>query len=172
MNATWTLVGGTVLGFVLSFFSTLLRDKAHDRHSKKLLAGALATELRAFHEICPRDQGEVIPWAVEPSHLSVYDSAGERLFLLGRELMSDVVKCYFVVKRTLGELQTAQHMTTEVRALLWQAHEGGKRADSSATSARAQAVSRAREALKAVDELLPRLEKVAGASPCPTRKGK
>ena len=160
MNAIWTLVGGTVLGFVLSFFSTLLRDKAHDRHSKKLLAGALATELRAFHEICPRDQGEVIPWAVEPSHLSVYDSAGERLFLLGRELMSDVVKCYFVVKRTLGELYRAQRMTAEAAGLPRQLGGGESRADSSATRARAEASARAAGALEAVEDLLRKLEKV------------
>jgi len=60
-------LSGVILGFLLSFLGMWWRDRRHTGAEKRLLAGALASELRGFQEVCPREENAVRTWAVAQS---------------------------------------------------------------------------------------------------------
>jgi hypothetical protein len=119
MSDLWvTLAGGltgVAVGFLLSFVGTWLRDQLQAAADRRLLAGALAAELRGFRELRPEQEGAVKDWAAEQSYTPIYDSAGPRPLLLAHDVAEEVVKCYFKVKRALDELHRAQLMTRDVQ---------------------------------------------------------
>jgi hypothetical protein len=154
---------GVIVGFGLSEVRNWWRDKTRADQTRRLLAGALATELRAFKNACPGDEQGVITWCVGASCLSVYDSAAGSLYLLGPDLMSDVVTCYFGVKRLLDEFARAQRMTEEVLAHP-RTDRGSKNwGEPNATKARNEAVKNAHPVLRAIEKLTPRLDDIAKA---------
>lgn len=130
-----TLVG-VVVGFLLSFLATWWRDSVRSKAEKRLLAGALAAELRGFlglwqevsakgrcapgEEACsdasPAPREPITRWAPAQSYSSVYDSAGSRLYLLAPHVSVEaLVTCYCRVKRTLDNLKALQRTTEHVR---------------------------------------------------------
>lgn len=116
-----TLVAGAIalfaslLGVTIADLFARLRERRQRETDKRLLAGALAAELRGllerWEEIVPREPMPAAPifigWAAEESYFSVYDGAGHRLYLLPREVTAEVVACYTRAKAVLDTLRVA-----------------------------------------------------------------
>jgi hypothetical protein len=91
----WTLAVALVsvsVGFALSYGGTWLRDWSQARKRKKLLAGALAAELQAFLDACPKTQQDVVDCGLGPACIAVYGASGQRLHLLGQGVVDEVVR--------------------------------------------------------------------------------
>jgi len=162
MSGLWvgvtSALAGVVVGSLLSTVLTWWRDKRRTGHQKRLLAGALAQELQAFAGVLPKDENEVVGWAVEQSYTSVYDSAGQRLYLLGSALLAEVAACYFAVKRALDSLHRAQLMTRDwqMNEYLWQG-KLNKDGRTHATQAREAAVAASDKAIEQIEGVVPKL---------------
>ena len=165
---------GAVIGFIGSNWMARSRERRWRDHEKRLLAGALAAELRGFlalwKEIEPPGKpatGIIITWGVEQTYSSVFDTAGPRLFLFGPVLLGAVTACYFRLKRALDNLRMSQRVTDYVQTFGRQA--GSMHQDalgSMALRASEGAVDTGRRAVSGIEEVLPKLDDVAGGG-CP-----
>ena len=169
-------VGGLLIGIAVSEALAWVRGNRSRQEEKRLLAGALAAELRGFlalwKEIEPPGKpatGIIITWAAEQSYSSVFDTAGPRLFLLGPQLITAVSVCYFRLKRALDNLRVSERITEYVSTFGRQA--GSIHAEAlgkTALKASEGAVETGRRAVSAIEELLPKLDIIAGR-PCPEK---
>jgi hypothetical protein len=163
-------VGGLLLGIAVSEMLAWVRGNRSRQEEKRLLAGALAAELKGFlalwSEIEPPGQpatGIIITWAVEQSYSSVFDTAGPRLFILGPQLITEVSVSYFKLKRALDNLRMSQRITEYVstfgRQLAFPRLD--QHAGQIALKASEGAIETGRRAVGAIEELLPKLDAVA-----------
>ena len=145
------------------------RESRQRENDKRLLAGALAAELRGFvalwNEIEPPEklaEGIIITWGVQQSYSSVFDSSGNRLFLLGKNLLEEVSVSYFKLKRALDNLSVSQRITEYVQTFGRQAGSMHQAAfGKMALRGSEEAVKTGRSAVKKIEELLPKLEAIA-----------
>lgn len=145
------------------------REDRERENDKRLLAGALAAELRGFlvlwDEIEPPEQpaeGIIITWAVEQSYTVIFDTAGPRLFLLGPELIRQTTAAYARMKRGLDNLRLSARLTEWASTSGRQAgtiHE--KRIGRMTLDASEGAVKTARRAVEVIREVLPKLDAIA-----------
>lgn len=150
---------GTLLGVIVSDYLARRRETRDRNAERRLLAGALAAELRGFLGLWKRVAAEPeATWSVEGDYFPVYNLAGHRLSLLKRDVVQEVVTCYSAVKGALDMLRRSQRLRdhegtrsnhgTDLTKLLTNAHEEARSAGSSAELA--------------VDALLPKLDTLAG----------
>ena len=171
-----------LIGIAVSECLARLRERRQREHERRLLAGALAAELRGFlalwGEVQPEGKpatatGVIVAWGVQQSYSSVFDASGNRLFLLGQDRLQEVSVCYFKLKRALDNLTVSQRVTEFVQTFgrqhEWQQmtrpQSGGvvysysyadlpKRASDAA-------IETARRAVQAIEQLLPKLDGIA-----------
>jgi len=111
-----TLVGvivGAVLGSVLGFVGThsleVLRERRQREEDKRLIAGALATELRSqlrWWAALQKTGADGPVLALEETYFSVFDGAGSRLYLLPGDLPVATVDCYLKMKLALDRMRS------------------------------------------------------------------
>jgi hypothetical protein len=180
---------GAIVGFLLSALHTWWRDNRHRAGEKRLLAGALAAELRGFlalfSEIEPpgkpvdAEGGPIITWAVGQSYTPVFDASGSRLFLPDKELLEAASVSYFKLKRALDNLAMSERLT-EYTVTMGKQHDkdavSPEKLDEMAKKGVFQspdtygamakrasdvAIETARRAVKAINEVLPKLHDLA-----------
>jgi len=172
------VVVGVVLGTAATYCLELLRERRQAETERKLLAGALAAEVSGLGEllaeVCSRQQcsaerqassgnqpvlrEDIIPWAVEESYSSVYDSAGQRLHLLGSDV-NEVIVCYLRVKRALDSLHALQRTVESEEKETFLKKEQLKACVKHASSTADASI---KLALSAINGLLPKLKQMAG----------
>ena len=114
-----------LVGIAVSEVLYYFRQRKQRENEKRLLAGALAAELRAFLALWtdieppgkPADKAGITVWGVKQTYSSFFDGSGSRLCLLGQDLLGEVSIAYFRLKRALDNLSVSQRITEPAYAL-------------------------------------------------------